>query len=43
VRSPNGVNEEALVLQHLDRLGTRLEVQRRTGASLYLYNLTATR
>lgn len=43
VRSPNGVSEEAFLLQHLDRLGRRLDMQRRTGASVFLYDLAATR
>jgi hypothetical protein len=43
VRSPKGINEESLILQHLDRLGVRLDTLRRTGASVYLYDLAATR
>jgi hypothetical protein len=39
VRSPNGINEESYLLQELDRLGVRLDAQRRTGASVYLYDL----
>jgi len=43
VDRPKGIDEENLILQHLDRLGVRLDAQRRTGASVYLYNLAATR
>jgi hypothetical protein len=34
-----GLDEEKLILHHADRVGSRLAVQRRTGASLYLYDL----
>jgi hypothetical protein len=34
-----GLDEEKLILHHADRAGSRLAVQRRTGASLYLYDL----
>lgn len=43
VRSPNGINEESLILQQLDRRGVRLDAQRRTGAAVYLYDLAVTR
>jgi hypothetical protein len=39
VRTRNGINEESYLLQELDRLGVRLDAQRRTGASVYLYDL----
>jgi hypothetical protein len=43
VRSPNRINEESLITRYLDRLGSRLDAQRQTGASLYLYDLAVKR
>jgi hypothetical protein len=34
-----GLDEEKLILHYADRVGSRLTAQRRTGASLYLYDL----
>jgi hypothetical protein len=43
VHSPNGINEESYLLQELDRLGVRLDAQRRPGAAVYLYDLAQPR
>jgi hypothetical protein len=39
VERQKGFDEENLILQWLDRTGVRLDTQRRTGASVYLYDL----
>jgi len=39
VQSPHGLDEEALLLRNVNRIGQELEAQRRTGASLYLYEV----
>jgi hypothetical protein len=39
VERRKGFDEEQLILQWLDRTGVRLDAERRTGASVYLYDL----
>ena len=39
VRKRGGMNDEALILEALDRIGVRLQERRETGASAYLYAL----
>jgi Dolichyl-phosphate-mannose-protein mannosyltransferase len=41
VHFTDGVNEERLILQDLDRMGRRLGAFERTGAACYLYDLSA--
>jgi hypothetical protein len=39
VHTQKDVNEEKFFLTYLDRIGTKLDVFKSVGASVYLYNL----
>jgi hypothetical protein len=40
VNDANGLNEEQYLVTQLDQVGRRLDVERRRGASVYLYDLS---